>query len=215
MKWRDRSTGKRNTVCTFRWLTVAGYRCASFKEIDGQVNNWQRKCFYFAMMICCCKQMWVLQTNWSTGQEPKEKLFVLCDDDLLLLMDLRPSRTFRDRSRTEGETVCTLRWWSVAADGSPSFKVIDGQVENWRGNCLYFAMMMIFCCWWISVLQGHLRTGQEPKETIFLLCDDDPFLKTYGFIYLLKLVVVRLHIQINFKNYNTSFFCFVVDFLIW
>ena len=66
----------------------------------------------------------------------------------------------------------------------------------------------------MCVLEGHLGTGREPNEKIFLLCDDDPFLKTHGFIYLLKLVVVRLHIRINFKNYDTSFFCFVLDFLI-
>ena len=61
------------------------------------------------MMIGCCKQMPVLQTNLWTGGEAKEKLFVLCDDDVLLVMDLRPSRIFRDRSRTEGKTVSTLR----------------------------------------------------------------------------------------------------------
>ena len=60
-------------------------------------------------MIGCCRQMEVLQTNGWTGPEPKEKMFLLCDDDLLLLMHFHPSRTFRDRSRTEGDTVSTLR----------------------------------------------------------------------------------------------------------
>ena len=129
------------------------------------------------MMNCCSWSMCVLSGNWWTGGEPKEELFLLCDDDLLLLMDLRPSRTLRDRSRTEGGTVSTLRWWSVAADGSPSFKDTSGQVENRRRNCFYFAMM-ICCCWWISVLQGHFGTGREPKEELFLLCDDDLLLQT-------------------------------------
>ena len=183
--WRYRSRAKRNTVSTFRWWTVAADRCESFKQIDGQIKNLMRNCFYFEMMICCCKQMRVLQINWwtggereeetvstlrwwlvadtgaesfkqidgqlenwrrkscyfammicccwwisviqghlGTGREPKETLLLLCNDDLLLLMDLRPSKTFRDRSRTKGNTPSTLRWWSVAADGSPSFKDI-------------------------------------------------------------------------------------------
>ena len=131
-------------------------------------------------MNCCSWSMCVLQKNWCTGEQPKEELFLLCDDDLLLLMDVRPSRTSRDRWRTEGETVFTLRWWSVAADGSPSFKDIYGQVENRRRNCFYFAMM-IRCCKQISVLQGHLATGRERKEKMFLLCDH----------YLLPLIDVR------------------------
>ena len=176
-KWRDRSRAKRNTVYTFRWWTVASDRCASFKQIDGQIKNWKRKCLYFAMMISCCKQMWVLQGNWWTSGEPKEKLFLLCDEDLLLQTDMSPSNKLMDRSISEGENFSTLRWWSVAADGSPSFKEIDGQVENRRRNCFYFKMMNS-CCWWISVLQGNLRTGREPKEKLFLLCDDDLLLQT-------------------------------------
>ena len=154
-KWRDKSRAKRNTVSTLGWWTVASGRCASFKQINGQIKNRRRNCLYFAMMICCCWWIFALQGNWWTGRELKEKLFLLCDDDLLLLMDLRPSRTFRDRSRTKGETVYTLRWWSVAADGSPSFKEIDGQVENRKRNCFYFAMM-ICCCYRSRVLQGNL-----------------------------------------------------------
>ena len=123
-KWRDKSRGKRKTVSTLRWWSVAADGSPSFKEIDGQVENGRRNFFYFAMMIRCCWWISVLQGHLGTGREPKEKLFLICDDDPLLLMDLRPSRTFRDRSRTEGETVSNLRWWSVSADGSPSFKDI-------------------------------------------------------------------------------------------
>ena len=161
-KWRDRCRGKTNTVSTFRSWSLAADRCASFQEIDGQIKNRRRKCFYFAMIIRCCKQMGVLQTNWWTGQEQKEKMFLFCDDDLLLQTDVSPSNKLMDRWRMEGENVSTLRWWSVGADGSPSFKEIYGQVENRRRKSFYFAMM-ICCCWWISVLQGHLRTVQETK----------------------------------------------------
>ena len=159
-KWRDKSRGKRKTVSTLRWWSVAADWCASFQEIHGQIANRRRNCLYFAMMICRCWWISALQGHFATDRELKEKLFVLCDDDLLLLMDLRPSRTFRDRSRTEGETVCTLRWWSVAADGSPSFKDISGQVQNRRRNCFYF-QLLICCRWSISVLQGHLGTSRE------------------------------------------------------
>ena len=130
------------------------------KSREKQVENRRRNCFYFAMMICCCWWISVLQGHLVTGREPKEKVFILCDDDLLLLMDLHPSRTLGDRSRTEGGTVSTLRWWSVAADGSPSFKDTWGQVENRRRNCFYFAMI-ICCCKQMCVLQGHLGTGRE------------------------------------------------------
>ena len=123
-KWRDKSRGKRKTVSTLRWWSVAADWCASFQEIHGQVENARRNCLYFAMMICCFWWISALQGHFGTGREPKEKLFLLCDDDLLPLMDLRPSRTFRDRSRTEGETVYTFSCWSVAADRSPSFKDI-------------------------------------------------------------------------------------------
>ena len=129
------------------------------------------------MMNCCSWSMWVLSGNWWTGQEPKKELFLLCDDQLLLETDVSPSNKLMDRWRTEGEIVCTLRWSTVAADGSPSFKDTSGQVENRRRNCLYFAMM-ICCCWWISVLQGHFGTGWEPKEELFLLCDDYLLLQT-------------------------------------
>ena len=76
-----------NTVSTLGWWTVASGRCASFKQIDGQIKNRRRNCLYFAMMICCCWWIFVLQGNWWTGRELKEKMFLLCDDDLLLLMN--------------------------------------------------------------------------------------------------------------------------------
>ena len=147
----DRSTAKWNTLSTFRWWTVTADGCASFKEIDGQINNLRKHCFYFVMMICCCWWISVLQGHLMTDQERKEKLVLLCSDDPLPLMDVRPSRTFRDRSRTEGETGSTLRWWSVAADGCASFKQIDGQVDNPRRKCFYFAIM-IRCCYHSRVL---------------------------------------------------------------
>ena len=120
-KWRDRSRAKRKIVSTLRWWTVAADRSTSFKQIDGQVENRKRKCFYFAMMICCCWWISVLQVHLGTGQELKEKMFVLCDDDLLLQTDVRPSNKLMDRWRTEGENVSTLRWWSVAANRPESF----------------------------------------------------------------------------------------------
>ena len=166
-----------DSFSTFPQLCVATTRWKSFKIIHGEVENIRRFCFYFKMMICCWQWMCVLQRNWWTGREQKEKFFLVCDDDLLLQTDVRPSNKLMDRCRREREIVSTLRWWSVAADGSPSFKDIYGQVENGRRNCLYFPMM-ICCRWWISVLQGHLGTCREPKEKLFLLCDDDPLLQT-------------------------------------
>ena len=147
-KWRDKSRAKRKTVSTLRWWTVAADWCESFKEIHGQVKNRKRKCLYFAMMIYCCWSISVLQGHLGTSREPKEKVFLLCDDDLLLLMDLRPSRTFRDRSRNRRRKLFyTLRWWSVAATRAESFKEIDGEVEKpKRENLFYFEMMI--CCWW-------------------------------------------------------------------
>ena len=123
-KLMDRSKMEGDSVSTFRWSTVGAHRCASFKEIDGQLKNRRRKCFYFAMMIRCCKQMRVLQTNWWTVREPKGKIFLLCDDDPLLQTDASPSNKLMDRWRTNLENVFTLRWRSVAADRSPSFKDI-------------------------------------------------------------------------------------------
>ena len=143
-KMRDWFLTEVDSVSPWRQWSVAATRRKSFNQIDGQVENLRRNCSYFVMMIRCWKQMPVLQTNWWTGREQKEKLFLLCDDDLLLLMDLCPSRTFTDRWRTEGETVYTLQWWSVAADGSPSFKDIYGQVENRRSHWFYFGLMICF-----------------------------------------------------------------------
>ena len=130
--WRTQG----ENVSTLRWWNVASDRCASFKQIDGQVENTRRKCFYFAMMKCCLWWMSVLQTIWWTGREHQEKMFLLCDDEMFPLMDVRPSNKLMDRSRTEGENVSFLRWWTVAATRAESFRQIDGQVEKQRRNCL-------------------------------------------------------------------------------
>ena len=53
--------------------------------------------------------MCVLQGNLGTGREPKEKLFLLCDDNLLPLTDIRPLNKLMDSSKTEGENFSTLR----------------------------------------------------------------------------------------------------------
>ena len=76
--------------------------------------------------------MWVLQGNGGIDPEPNEKLFLLSDDQLLPLVDVRPLRKLMDRSRTEGETVSTLRWWSVAAKRCESFKQVGGHIKNPR-----------------------------------------------------------------------------------
>ena len=135
---RDWLVTKGDSVSTLPQWSVAKTRWKSFKLIDGQVENTRRKCFYFVMMKCCLWSMCVLQTNWWTGREPKEKLLLLCDDEMLPLMDVRPSDKLMDRSRTPGENVSTLRWWNVASDGCASFKQIDGQVENRRRKCFFF-----------------------------------------------------------------------------
>ena len=121
-KLMDRSRTLGENVCTLRWWSVAADGYPSFKDILGQVENRRRNCFYFAMMMCCCRWISILQGNWWTGEEPKEKLFLLSDDDLLLLIDVRPSNKLMDRSRSEGDTVSTLRWWSVAANTPESFE---------------------------------------------------------------------------------------------
>ena len=172
---RDWLVTKGDSFSTFPQWSVAKSRRKSFKLIDGQVENIRRNSFYFAMMKCCLWSMCVLQRNWWTGREHKEKLLLLCDDEMLPLINVRPSKKLMDRWRTEGENVYTLRWWTVAATGAESFKQIDGQVENRRRNCFYF-VMMICCCWWISVLQGHLGTGGERKQWLIVLWADDVFL---------------------------------------
>ena len=53
------------------------------------------------------EKMPVLQTNWWTGRELKKKLFLLCNDGVLPLIDICPLTKLMDRWRTEGETVCT------------------------------------------------------------------------------------------------------------
>ena len=108
--WRT----KGKIIYTLRWWSVPANRCASFKQFDGQVGNRRRNCFYFAMMISCCWWISVLQGNWWKGREPNEKLFLLCDDYLLLQTDMSPSGKLMDRWRTEVETDCTLIWWLVS-----------------------------------------------------------------------------------------------------
>ena len=53
--------------------------------------------------------MSVLQGHLWTGGERKEKLFQLCDDELLPPINVRPLKNLMDRSRTEEENVYTLR----------------------------------------------------------------------------------------------------------
>ena len=65
--FRDRSRTERENVSTLQWWSVAANRCASFKQIDGQVENRRRCCFYFAMMICCWWCISVLQGHLGTA----------------------------------------------------------------------------------------------------------------------------------------------------
>ena len=161
-KLMDRSRTEGEKFSTLRWWSVAANRCESFKQVDGQIKNPRRHCFYFAMMIRCWKQMPVLQTNQWTGRQPKEKLFLLCDDDLFPLIDVRPLSKLMDRSRTEGESVYTLRWWNVAATRAESFKQIDGQVENRRRHSSTLR-------WW------SVTADREPKQGQILLRAHDVF----------------------------------------
>ena len=176
-KLMDRSRSEEDPVYTLRRWTGAGDPCASFMQIYWQLKNPRRKFLYFAMIICCCKQMRVLQTNWWTDREPKEKIFLLCDDDVLLQKDSSPSNKLMDMSRTKGENISTLRWWSVATDRCGSFQQVDGQVENRKRGCFYFAMMICWCKQ-MPVLHTNWWTGREPKETLFLLFDDELLLQT-------------------------------------
>ena len=133
-----------DSFSTLPQWSVATTRWKSFKVIHGQVENLMIFCFYFTMMICCCWWISVLQGHLGTGGEHKEKIFILCDDDLLLLPEQSPSRKLMDRWRTEGENISTLRWWSIAANRCESFKQIYGQVENRRRNWFYFGLMICF-----------------------------------------------------------------------
>ena len=130
-KMMDRSITNSATVSTLWWWSVAGNRCKSLEEIDGQVNNGRSDCFYFATMIRCRNQVEVLQGDWWTGQERKEWLFLICDDDVLLLIDLCSLSKLMEKSTTEGVTVSTMQWWCVAPDCSVLFQSIDGLLENW------------------------------------------------------------------------------------
>ena len=51
-------------------------------------------------MMCCWKQMRVLQRNGGIDPEPNETLFILSDDELLPLIDVRPLSKLMDWSRT-------------------------------------------------------------------------------------------------------------------
>ena len=121
-KLSDRWRTEGENVSTLRRWSVAATGAESLKEIDGQVANRRRNCFYFAMMICSRWWISVLQGHLGTCREQKEKLLLLCNDDLLLLVDLRPSRAFRDRSRTEGVTDSTSGSSSVSVIRCKSFK---------------------------------------------------------------------------------------------
>ena len=115
-------------------------------------------------MICCYWWISVLERHLGIDPERKEKIFLLCDDELLLLMDLGPSKTFMDRWRTEGESSSTLRWWTVAANKCESFKQVDGQVEKQRINCFYFAMMI--CCCYRSPSRKMMDRWRTQGETV-------------------------------------------------
>ena len=53
--------------------------------------------------------MRVLQGNGGIDPEPNETLFLLSDDQLLPLMNVRPLSKLMQRSKTQGENVYTLR----------------------------------------------------------------------------------------------------------
>ena len=60
-------------------------------------------------MMCSWKQMRVLQGNGGIDPEPNETLFLLSDQQLLPLMNVRPLSKLMQRSKTQGETLYTLR----------------------------------------------------------------------------------------------------------
>ena len=60
-------------------------------------------------MMSCWKQIEVLQGNGGMDPDRNKTLFVLSDDDLLLLMNVSPLSKLIDRSRTEGESISTFR----------------------------------------------------------------------------------------------------------
>ena len=53
--------------------------------------------------------MQILQGNGGIDPEGKQTLFLLSDDEVLPLIDVRPFRKLMDRARTEGGNVSTLR----------------------------------------------------------------------------------------------------------
>ena len=142
MEWIDPEGNQGQTVSTLQITkSVAADRCASFQE------NWwtdqERKEEHVStltMMICCCKS------------------------------DVSPSNKLMDRSRTKGENVSSLRWWSVAAnrcDLRPSNKLMD-RLRMLTRNCFYFAMMICWC-WWISVLSSEIDGPRSMNRRILQL----------------------------------------------
>ena len=124
-RWRDRSRAKRNTVSTFRWWTVVPDGCESFKQIDGQVENLRRKCFYFAMMNCCRWSMCVLYANWWRGGEPKEKLLLLCDDELLLAPSFKQMSWVKRNFFAMMICCCKCDWWTSREPKQKLFLLCD------------------------------------------------------------------------------------------
>ena len=122
--------------------------------------------FYFAMMICCLWSMCLLQTNWWTGEQPKEELFLLWDDDLLLETDVSPSNKLMDRWRTEGETVYTLGWWSVCD------VVTDYHLIARKRNRTSYPQERIFALKFTTVLT-HRKCFSWKKQEILCSYNND------------------------------------------
>ena len=53
--------------------------------------------YYIVLIMCYCKQMRILQGNGGIDPEPNETLFLLSDDQLLPLMNVRPLSKLMDR----------------------------------------------------------------------------------------------------------------------
>ena len=60
-------------------------------------------------MMFCWKQMRALKGNAEIDPEPNQTLFLLSDDQLLPLMNVRPLSKLMQISKTQGETVSSLR----------------------------------------------------------------------------------------------------------
>ena len=121
-KMLDRLITNSATVSTLWLWSVAGNRCGSFRQIDGQVNNGRSIYFCFVPMNCCCWSICILSANWWTDRELKEWLFLLCGDGIIFLIDLCPLSKLPDRSRTEKAIVSVLWWWCPPPQQSASFE---------------------------------------------------------------------------------------------